>query len=164
MPYNEPIDPTAYKDLGLLDSAANRPFQTFGGEDLYPTIFGKAAALFHSLACNHCFFNGNKRTAVMALDLFLAANGCTLVLRSIDIYHLAKRAAEANKVGVKADTLLDEIARTVRSKSFPFDALLADELKGMKGIREFHQHSLEAQTQIQNHPLNQEERILVPSR
>lgn len=55
MPYDEPIDPHGFRDLDLLDSAVHRPFQTFGGLDLYPTLPEKAAALFHSLVCNHSF-------------------------------------------------------------------------------------------------------------
>jgi len=65
MAFDEPVDKNAFKDRGLLDSAVNRPFQTFGGQELYETIYKKAAALFHSLTCNHCFHNGNKRTAVI---------------------------------------------------------------------------------------------------
>lgn len=50
----------------LLDSAINRPQQSAFGEDAYPTIFTKAAALFESLAKNHAFHNANKRTAFSA--------------------------------------------------------------------------------------------------
>lgn len=59
----------------LLDSAVNRPRQTVFGEDAYPTIFEKAAALFESLVLNHIFENANKRTAFSALDIFLFYNG-----------------------------------------------------------------------------------------
>lgn len=59
----------------LLDSAVNRPRQTIFGEDAYPTIFEKAAALFESLVLNHIFENANKRTAFSALDIFLYYNG-----------------------------------------------------------------------------------------
>ncbi|MDC3412872.1 type II toxin-antitoxin system death-on-curing family toxin [Terrihalobacillus insolitus] len=63
------------KDENLLDSAVNRPMQSVFGEDAYPTLFDKAAALFHSLARNHCFYNGNNRTAFTATDTFLKKNG-----------------------------------------------------------------------------------------
>jgi death-on-curing protein len=62
------------KDQGLLESAVYRPQQTFAGEELYPLIEGKAAALFESLAQNHAFQNANKRTAFMALFIFLDYN------------------------------------------------------------------------------------------
>jgi len=56
----DPISPPGVKDTKLLESAAGRPFQTVGQKDAYPTIFEKAAALFHSLINNHPFYNGNK--------------------------------------------------------------------------------------------------------
>lgn len=59
----------------LLDSAINRPQQSAFGEDAYPTLFLKAAALFESLAQNHAFHSANKRTAFAALYYFLRYNG-----------------------------------------------------------------------------------------
>ena len=46
------------RDIGLLESAVNNPFQTFGGEDLYPKIFDKAAQLAYGLVKNHGFVDG----------------------------------------------------------------------------------------------------------
>jgi death-on-curing protein len=66
------------RDLGLLQSAVARPRATFDGRDLYPDIFSKAAALLASLANNHAFVDGNKRTAVAATGLLLAVNGWSL--------------------------------------------------------------------------------------
>lgn len=63
------------RDLGLIESAVGRPQATFGGEDLYPTIFDKAAALFQSLLFNHAFVDGNKRTATVSVARFLSKNG-----------------------------------------------------------------------------------------
>ncbi|MFD2706667.1 type II toxin-antitoxin system death-on-curing family toxin [Salibacterium lacus] len=63
------------KDQGLLESAVHRPQQSAFGEDAYPGLFEKASALFESLARNHCFHNGNKRTAFAAVDIFLKKNG-----------------------------------------------------------------------------------------
>jgi len=51
------------RDFGALDSALNRPWQTFASEDLYPTCFEKAAAILESIILNHPFIDGNKRTA-----------------------------------------------------------------------------------------------------
>ena len=50
---------TGVRDLGLIESAVNAPFQTFGGQDLYPTIFDKAAQLAYGLTENHGFVDGN---------------------------------------------------------------------------------------------------------
>lgn len=63
------------RDLGLLESAVTRPQATFGGEDLYPNIFLKGAALVHSLLLNHQFVDGNKRTAMFSIMTFLELNG-----------------------------------------------------------------------------------------
>ena len=54
------------RDMALLEAAVNSPFQTFGGEDLFPTICEKAARLCYGIANNHAFVDGNKRTAVHA--------------------------------------------------------------------------------------------------
>jgi len=66
------------RDIGLIQSAAARPQSSFGGEDLYQTIFDKAAALFHSLMFNHAFVDGNKRTAMVSTARFLFMNGYEL--------------------------------------------------------------------------------------
>lgn len=65
-------------DIGLLESAVNAPFQTFSGEDLYPTIFDKAARLCYGLAKDHPFRDGNKRTAVHSMLVYLAVNDIIL--------------------------------------------------------------------------------------
>ena len=59
------------RDIGLLESALARPFQTFGGEDLYPTLFEKAAAITESIIINHPFIDGNKRTGLLAMLVIL---------------------------------------------------------------------------------------------
>lgn len=63
------------RDINLIQSALSRPQVSFGGQDLYPSIFDKAAALFHSLLFNHAFVDANKRTAMVATARFLAING-----------------------------------------------------------------------------------------
>jgi death-on-curing protein len=66
------------RDLGLLLSAVARPQATFDGQDLYPDLFSKAAALLESLVGNHAFTDGNKRTAITSAGLFLMRNGYRL--------------------------------------------------------------------------------------
>lgn len=61
--------------LPALESALAQPRMTFGGEDLYPTLVGKAAALGHSLIANHPFVDGNKRIGHAAIEVFLMLNG-----------------------------------------------------------------------------------------
>ena len=62
------------RDQGLLESAAYRPQATFGGQDLYPDLFSKAAALGHSLISNHPFVDGNKRVGFEAMRITLRLN------------------------------------------------------------------------------------------
>ena len=56
------------RDMGGLQSALARPFQTFGGTDLYPTTYEKAAAIGESLIMNHPFIDGNKRTGYLLME------------------------------------------------------------------------------------------------
>lgn len=65
-------------DEGLLDSALNAPFQTFGEEDVYPSLQQKAARLCFGLVKNHPFVDGNKRIGTHAMLVFLALNGVEL--------------------------------------------------------------------------------------
>ena len=63
------------RDDGLLDSEINAPFQTFAGEDLYPTIMEKAVHLGYGLTKNHPFYDGNKRIGALAMLTTLNLNG-----------------------------------------------------------------------------------------
>ena len=73
------------RDRGALESAAARPAMTFGGDDLYPDIPSKAAALMHSLVMNHPFVDGNKRSGAHAAVLFLLLNGYEISMTSKDL-------------------------------------------------------------------------------
>ena len=66
------------RDLGLLLSAVARPQATFDGQDLYPYLFLKAAALLENLVGNHAFVDGNERTAITSTGLSLRINGYRL--------------------------------------------------------------------------------------
>lgn len=66
---------TGMRDIGLLESALAQPLMTFGGEDLYPTLVEKAAALCFSLVKNHPFVDGNKRVGHAGMETFLILNG-----------------------------------------------------------------------------------------
>ncbi|MBN3524543.1 type II toxin-antitoxin system death-on-curing family toxin [Paenibacillus apiarius] len=72
------MEQAGVKDHSLLESAVYRPQQSLFGEDAYPTLFEKAAALVDFLAKNHCFHNGNKRTAYLSVKSFLQINGYQL--------------------------------------------------------------------------------------
>ena len=66
------------RDEGMLDSALNAPFQTFSGEDVYPSLQQKAARLCFGLVKNHPFVDGNKRIGAHVMLVFLALNGIEL--------------------------------------------------------------------------------------
>lgn len=68
-------DPPPVRDLGLLGSAAARPATSASGEDAYPDIWLKAAALLQSLVKNHALVDGNKRLGWLATAVFLQLNG-----------------------------------------------------------------------------------------
>lgn len=63
------------RDFTLLHSAVERCKATFAGQDLYPDIYTKAAALWHSITMNHAFYDGNKRTGYESMKRFLYING-----------------------------------------------------------------------------------------
>ena len=65
---------TGIRDLGALESALAQPRQSFAGQDLYPDIMSKAAALCFSLVLNHPFVDGNKRIGHAAMETFLLVN------------------------------------------------------------------------------------------
>jgi death-on-curing protein len=98
-------------DLGLVASAAGRPRQTVFGEDAYPTLHLKAAALLHSLVCNHPFVSGNKRTATLAVHTFYAINGYELTAEPGTIVALMLAVAQSYvETDRGSDGELEEIA------------------------------------------------------
>lgn len=76
--HNVAAGPSGIRDAGAIQSAAGRPQATAFGEDAYATIWEKAAAFLQSLACNHGWVDGNKRTAWVATLTFLTVNGHSL--------------------------------------------------------------------------------------
>ncbi len=74
------------RDHGLLESALARPQASAFGEDAYPTIHDKAAALLHSLARNHALVDGNKRLALAGTIAFLGMNGLRLTFTNDEAY------------------------------------------------------------------------------
>ena len=81
------------RDLGLLDSACHRPQASLFGQEAYPTLAAKAAALLHSLARNHALVDGNKRLALLATAVFLRINGYVLDLTDDEAFDLTMSVA-----------------------------------------------------------------------
>lgn len=99
-------------DYGLLESALARPRATVFGQDAYPDLHLKAAALLHSLARNHALVDGNKRLAWTASRTFLAVNAHWISAQEDE------RVDFVIAVATGAITSLDEIAERLRSWSY----------------------------------------------
>lgn len=84
------------RDEGLLASALEAPFATFGGEDLFPTAEEKAARLGAGLVSNHAFVDGNKRIGVLAMLAFAKVNGLELKCTNEDIVRLGFGMADGS--------------------------------------------------------------------
>ncbi|OYN86349.1 type II toxin-antitoxin system death-on-curing family toxin [Parenemella sanctibonifatiensis] len=94
------------RDLGLLDAAAHRPTTQLFGDEAYPSIHLKAAALLESLVRNHPLVDGNKRLGWLATVVFYAINGVALEAPDDDAYALVIAVASGQ-------TELAHIARSL---------------------------------------------------
>jgi death on curing protein len=103
----------AVRDYGLLEAAVARPQATVFGQDAYPDLDAKAAALLHSVARNHALVDGNKRLALAAIIAFYGLNGRRLTMTNDAAYGLI--------IGVAAGDLdsVDEIAVMLRGATRP---------------------------------------------
>ncbi|PYQ54114.1 MAG: type II toxin-antitoxin system death-on-curing family toxin [Acidobacteria bacterium] len=102
------------RDSGGLEAAMARPQTTFGGEDLYPDVEAKAAALMHSVVMNHPFVDGNKRLGAMAAELFLAVNG-------YDLGASDEALVEVSLAVARGEVSAEALAIWLRQRSTPRD-------------------------------------------
>ena len=84
------------RDVGLLESAVLGCFQTFGGEELYPTATEKAARMAYAVCKNHPFIDGNKRTAVVAMLVILLVNDIFLLYTQKELIALGLGIADGS--------------------------------------------------------------------
>lgn len=84
------------RDENLLASAVNTPFQTFMGNDLYPSLYDKAAQLCYGIANNHPFTDGNKRTALHSMYVYLIINGFDITATQQDVENMIIDIAAGN--------------------------------------------------------------------
>lgn len=102
-------DPPPIRDMGLLDSAVARPRTTVFGDDAYPDIWTKSAALLHSIVENHALIDGNKRLGWLATATFLEINGSSVIGASNgEVYDLVIEVAAS-------DPTLADIAARLRA-------------------------------------------------
>ncbi len=100
------------RDAGLLSSALARPAASLFGEDAYPTIDRKAAAMLESLCKNHPLFDGNKRTAWTSMVAFLWINGWKHDFSTDDAFALV--------IGIAEGSIdLDEAEQRIRAHRVP---------------------------------------------
>ena len=81
------------RDLGLLEAAVARPHASAFGDDAYPSVHQKAAAVLHSLVRNHALVDGNKRLGLAALIAFYGMNGLRLTFSNDEAYEVVMRVA-----------------------------------------------------------------------
>ena len=105
------------RDENLLASAVNTPFQTFMGNDLYPSLYDKAAQLCYGLANNHPFTDGNKRTALHSMYVYLIINGFDITATQQDVENMIIDVASGNMTNV-------ELAQWLRENTVKIDTNL----------------------------------------
>ena len=103
------------RDENLLASAVNTPFQTFMGNDLYPSIYDKAAQLCYGIANNHPFTDGNKRTALHSMYVYLIINGFDITATQQDVENMIIDVAAGNMTNT-------ELAQWLRENTAETDA------------------------------------------
>ena len=99
------------RDMGLLESAINNAYATFGGEEFYKTKEEKAAILGFSLISNHAFVDGNKRIGVYIMLTFLEAEGIKMTCSNSDVVELGLSVASEK---MKYDEILNWINKFKR--------------------------------------------------
>ncbi|MEP2667616.1 MAG: type II toxin-antitoxin system death-on-curing family toxin [Cyclobacteriaceae bacterium] len=99
------------RDKGALESALNRPYQTFDSKQLYPEPIDKAAAIFESLITNHPFIDGNKRTAFVLMRLMLMEHKTDIVGSENEKYNFVIKAASGE---LTFDQIKDWITNSIK--------------------------------------------------
>ena len=121
----DPIFPPGARDFTLLGSAAFRPQTSLGDQFKYPTVALAVGAFFHSIAMNHAFFNGNKRTALVAALVMLERNNYMLEIENEhELFRFVLRIAKHDLVKVsnssdKADREVYEISKWLCDRMRP---------------------------------------------
>ena|SRR5688500_7435113 len=99
------------RDRGILESAINRPYQTFDQTELYPLPVDKAAAVFESIISNHPFVDGNKRTAYVLMRLILRQYNLDILANQNEKYDFVMSAAKGE---IKYDQIKEWLTNHIR--------------------------------------------------
>jgi len=122
---DDPIHPSGIRDRALLDSAISRQSTSIGDHLKYPTIEMAGAALLHSLIHNHPFHNGNKRTALVSLLVFLDMNKLIMICKDEELFQFVLNVAKHKLVFEKyrdlADREVQKIAVWIKDNTRPVE-------------------------------------------
>jgi death on curing protein len=103
------------RDLNGLESAIARPFQTFGGEELYASCFEKSAAIGESIIMNHPFVDGNKRTGYVLMETVLRLEGFKIIASDEHLYEFVIAISTGSKS-------FEEIVEWLKANTAPLTA------------------------------------------
>lgn len=115
------------REQGTFEMLCEAPYQTMFGEELYPTVFDKAAKFIEGFCTHQVFFDGNKRTGVGAMNAFLKINGYESTLLNIDMYHLALDIANHKYELEEISNILSQNTRTTGKQYDTMDKILEEE-------------------------------------
>ena len=101
------------RDMGMLESAINRPFATYGGQDLYPDIYMKAGALIQSVVKNHPFLDANKRTGYSSAYTFLSLNSIKIEVPQNEVVRFMVSVANKNLSVDEISTWLKKYSKKI---------------------------------------------------
>jgi death-on-curing family protein len=111
----DPIAPAGPRDIGLVESSAQRPKTGLGSQDKYTSVEAKAAALFHSLVKNHGFHNGNKSTALVSTARFLDLNERRLEAEDDELFEMVTAVADGHIPGSDTPKSTDEFVHQIEN-------------------------------------------------
>ena len=112
---DSPAETIGVKDASALNMCVRSVHQSVFDEDLYPTVEDKASILYINLIKKHCFHNGNKRTATMAMNYVLKINGLEWIMNHDDTVELAVKIATWNNSDF--DSLKDYVVQTIKENT-----------------------------------------------
>ena len=106
----------AIKDTNLFNSALYEPKQTFDKNELYSTILMKASCYLRSFAMNHPFFDGNKRTALLATITFLEQNGYEVTADNEKLYKMVEKVVKGKLSITSIERRLKKFVKPVQNR------------------------------------------------
>lgn len=118
--FEDPISPAGLKDEGLLEAALLHPQTAYLGKIKYPSIETAGACLMYALSHNHPFFNGNKRTAIVATLVFLDRHNICLTCNEDEVFKISLKVADHRMAGdgyIDSDAEIYELAKWMHENS-----------------------------------------------